>query len=189
MTVDRQALAKKILVLGIDGLDPKLTRKYVDEGVMPNIKKFIERGACRKDLVMLGGQPTITPPMWTTLATGAYPVTHGITDFMGQIGIDGTCYNLDSRRCKAEQLWNVFAEEGRRTLVWHWPGSAWPPSSDSPNLHVVDGTQPGFVNMGGGVVDSEKLLVASTKTTEVLYRRRAASDGKVPCVIDRKSVV
>ena len=49
MTVDRQALAKKILVLGIDGLDPKLTRKYVDEGVMPNIKKFIERGACRKD--------------------------------------------------------------------------------------------------------------------------------------------
>ena len=184
MTVDRQALAKKILVLGIDGLDPKLTRKYVDEGVMPNIKKFIERGACRKDLVMLGGQPTITPPMWTTLATGAYPVTHGITDFMGQIGIDGTCYNLDSRRCKAEQLWNVFAEEGRRTLVWHWPGSAWPPSSDSPNLHVVDGTQPGFVNMGGGVVDSEKLLVASTKTTEVLYRRRAASDGKVPCVIE-----
>lgn len=103
--------------------------------------------------------------MWTTLATGAYPVTHGITDFMGQAPgtIDGTIYNLDSRRCKAEQLWNVFAEAGRRTLVWHWPGSSWPPSSDSPDLHVVDGTQPGFVNMGGGVVDSEKLLIASPK--------------------------
>ncbi len=184
MTVERKALSEKILVLGIDGLDPRLARKYVDEGVMPNLKKFMERGACREDLVMLGGQPTITPPMWTTLATGAFPVTHGITDFMGQVGIDGTCYNIDSRRCKAEQLWNVFAEAGKRTLVWHWPGSAWPPSSDSPNLHVVDGTQPGFVNMGGGVVDSEKLLVASEKTTEVLYRRRAASDGKVPCVIE-----
>lgn len=184
--VKREALANKILVLGIDGLDPRLTRKYVDEGIMPNTKRFIERGSSREDLVMLGGQPTITPPMWTTLATGAYPVTHGITDFSGQAAgtIDGTCYNLDSRRCKAEQLWNVFAEAGKRTLVWHWPGSAWPPSSDSPNLHVVDGTQPGFVNMGGGVVDSEKLLVASTKTTEVLYRRRAASDGKVPCVIE-----
>ena len=67
----REALANKILVLGIDGLDPRLTRKYVDEGVMPNTKKFIERGASRQDLMMLGGQPTITPPMWTTLATGA----------------------------------------------------------------------------------------------------------------------
>lgn len=144
--VKREALANKILVLGIDGLDPRLTRKYVDEGIMPNTKRFIERGSSREDLVMLGGQPTITPPMWTTLATGAYPVTHGITDFSGQAAgtIDGTCYNLDSRRCKAEQLWNVFAEAGKRTLVWHWPGSAWPPSSDSPNLHVVDGTQPGF---------------------------------------------
>lgn len=186
MRETKQAVAQKILVLGIDGLDPKLTRKYVDEGVMPNTKKFIKKGACRRDLIMLGAQPTITPPMWTTLATGAYPVIHGITDFMGQAPgtIDGTCYNLDSRRCKAEQLWNVFAEAGSRTLVWHWPGSAWPPSSDSPNLHVVDGTQPGFVNMGGGVVDSEKLLVASTKTSEILYRRRAASDGKVPCVIE-----
>lgn len=180
------ASADKILVLGIDGLDPRLTRKYVDEGIMPNFKKFIEKGSARHDLVMLGGQPTITPPMWTTLATGAYPVTHGITDFMGQApgDIEGTIYNLDSRRCKAEQLWNVTAEAGKRTLVWHWPGSSWPPTSDSPNLHVVDGTQPGFVNMGGGVVDAEKLLVASTKTSGVLYRRRAASDGKVPCVIE-----
>ena len=70
MTVERKALSEKILVLGIDGLDPRLARKYVDEGVMPNLKKFMERGACREDLVMLGGQPTITPPMWTTLATG-----------------------------------------------------------------------------------------------------------------------
>lgn len=184
MTVERSAIADKILVLGIDGMDPKLARRYVDEGYMPNLQKFLQRGSARKDLMMLGGQPTITPPMWTTLCTGAYPVTHGITDFMGQSGIDGTVYNLDSRRCKAEQLWNVFVEAGKRTLVWHWPGSSWPPTSDDPLLHVVDGTQPGFVNMGGGVVDAEKLLVASPKTTDVYYRRRSASDGKVPCVIE-----
>lgn len=39
------ASADKILVLGIDGLDPRLTRKYVDEGIMPNFKKFIEKGS------------------------------------------------------------------------------------------------------------------------------------------------
>ena len=66
----RKAAAEKILLLGVDGMDPRLTRKYVDEGKLPHVKKLIERGACREDLVLLGAQPTVTPPMWTTLATG-----------------------------------------------------------------------------------------------------------------------
>ena len=45
----REAAADKILLLGVDGLDPRLTRKYVDMGIMPNVKKYIERGACRED--------------------------------------------------------------------------------------------------------------------------------------------
>ena len=43
-------------MLGCDGLDPKLMKKYVEEGKMPNVKKFIERGAAREDLGLLGGQ-------------------------------------------------------------------------------------------------------------------------------------
>ena len=114
----REALAKKIMVLGIDGMDPRLTRKYVDEGKMPNTKKLIEMGACRHDLTMLGAQPTVTPPMWTTMATGAYPVTHGITCFYRQSteDLDVREYNLDSTNCKAEPLWNVFAENGSTTV-------------------------------------------------------------------------
>ncbi|NLI11117.1 alkaline phosphatase family protein [Pelotomaculum propionicicum] len=185
MSLSRKALADKILVLGIDGMDPKLTKKYVAEGKMPNTKKFIERGAQREDLVMLGAQPTVTPPMWTTLATGAYPVTHGITCFYRQSkdSLDVIEYNLDSSKCQAEQLWNVFAEAGKKTLVWHWPGSSWPPTSTSPNLSVVDGTQPGNVNMGVAIVDPEKILVASVKTEEVTYKKQAATEGEVPCVI------
>ena len=135
--------ANKILVLGIDGMDPRLTQKYLDEGIMPNVQKLINRGSRHKSLWMLGGQPTVTPPMWTSLSTGAFPCTHGITSFWNQgAELDEMAYNMDSRMCKAEQLWNVFAEAGKKTLVWHWPGCSWPPTSDSPNLHVVDGTQP-----------------------------------------------
>ena len=53
-------------------MDPKMTRRLVDEGRLPNIEKLIKQGGARHDLVLLGGVPTITPPMWTTLATGAY---------------------------------------------------------------------------------------------------------------------
>ena len=159
------ALADKILVLGIDGMDPRVTQKYLAEGKMPNLQKFVDLGAQRQDLSMLGAHPTLTPPMWTTMATGAYPITHGITCFnrqskehFGQIG-----YNFDSRNCLAEPLWNVFAEAGKKTLVWHWPGSSWPPTSDSPNLYVVDGTQPAAVN-NFATVDTEFIVLADQRT-------------------------
>ncbi|MBO5115583.1 MAG: alkaline phosphatase family protein, partial [Peptococcaceae bacterium] len=137
----REAKTDKILVLGVDGLEPRLCKKLMDEGKLPNIKKYVELGACREDLVMLGAMPTITPPLWTTLATGAYPETHGVTCFWNQSkdSLDEIVYAFDSLTCKAEQLWNVFAENGKKTLVWHWPGASWPPSSDSENLYVVDG--------------------------------------------------
>ena len=79
------AKASKVAVLGIDAMDPRLTRKYVDMGIMPNTKKIIEAGSCRHDLMLLGSMPTVTPPQWTTLATGAHPQTHGITA--------GTCFD------------------------------------------------------------------------------------------------
>lgn len=184
--MERKATAHKILILGVDGMDPRLTCRYVAEGKMPNTQQFIERGAQRQDLSMLGGVPTVTPPMWTTLATGAYPVTHGITCFWRQSkeNLDLAEYNLDSRLCQAEQLWNVFVEAGKKTLVFHWPGASWPPSSDSPLLHVVDGTQPSSVNCGIATVDKDFILAASEKTPELLFREKAAIDSHVPCMID-----
>ena len=179
------ALSNKILVLGVDGMDPRLTSKYVKEGKMPNVQKYIEAGSARADLVLLGGQPTVTPPMWTTLATGTYPITHGITCFYRQskTDLDVIEYNLDSSNCQAEPIWNVFAEAGKKTLVWHWPGSSWPPTSESPNLHVVDGTTPGSVCMGNCQVDGEYLVMASVRTEEITYKTSAAADAMVPCVI------
>ena len=148
-------MRNKVLVLGVDGLDPRLTRKYMEKGVMPNFSEFMKKGSAREDLVMLGAMPTITPPMWTTLATGAYAGTHGVTDFWNPhpTKLDTLIYSFDSSNCKAEPLWNVFAENGQKTLVFHWPGSSWPPTSDSPNLHVIDGTQPSNINIAVGTAE------------------------------------
>lgn len=180
------ALTDKVLMLGVDGLDPSLTRKFVDEGKLPNIKKFIDAGAQKKDLKLLCTPPTITPPLWTTLSTGALPVTHGITCFWRQdpVHLDTAGYNLDSRLCHAEALWNVTAEAGMKTLVWHWPGSSWPPTSDSPNLHVVDGTQPAAPNSGVAKIEMEKMTYGSTRFTEVLYKPGATNNTGAGCVIE-----
>ena len=180
-----KGLADKILMLGIDGMDPRFTKKMLNEGKMPNVQKFIKRGACREDLVMLGGHPTVTPPMWTTLATGCYANVHGITGFdrATDEGLDTIGYNLLSSYCKAEQLWNVFAEAGRKTLVWHWPGSSWPPTSDSPNLFVVDGSSPGSVGMSVGQFDGICILGASTEIEDVTFISKGANSATGACMV------
>jgi len=188
--VMNKIVSEKQIVLGVDGMDPKLTMKYVKKGLMPNMKKLIESGSARENLSMLGGHPTITPPQWTSLACGCWPATHGITDYayhyrgdeLKKYGV-GSKYGLDSRLCEAEQMWNVFAEAGKKTLVIQWPGSSWPPSSDSPNLHVIDGTQPGCINMGVAEVEKEFVLVGSTENNGTTFIEKAASDGNIPCVI------
>ena len=113
-------------------------------------------------------------------------MTHGITCFWRQdpVHLDSAVYNLDSRNCEAEALWNVTAEAGKKTLVWHWPGSSWPPTSDSPNLHVVDGTQPATVNSGVARIEMEKIVLATTDVESVRYQPGVATNNGAGCVIE-----
>lgn len=179
-------MQKKIIVLGIDGFEPCSAKKFMDEGLMPNLKEFVKKGSAREDLHMLGGVPTVTPPMWTTMATGATPATHGVTCFFNPDlkHPDRLVYALNSKLSKAEPLWNVTASAGLKTLVWHWPGSSWPPTSDSENLHVVDGTQPATVN-GGASIDSLKIVIADSnyERDEVVVNATKISAG-AGCIID-----
>jgi len=174
----------KVLVLGIDGMDPKMTKRMVDEGKLPNIKKFIERGAAREDLVMLGANPTITPPMWTTLSTGAYPMTHGITCFWNTPGNDigKLLRTFNSAIVKAEQIWQVTAEAGIKTLVWTWPCS-WPAIIDNENLHVVGGTAPTTPGNAGEHEDEEHLTYASVENTEVTKMGKIDLKGGAGCIV------
>ena len=41
----RQACSNKIMIVGIDGMDPSLTMKYMLQGKMPNTKRILEKGA------------------------------------------------------------------------------------------------------------------------------------------------
>ena len=181
---------RKLLVIGIDGMDPRLTKRLLDEGRLPNIRKMIQKGSAREDLVLLGANPTITPPMWTTLATGAYPSTHGITCFWNQHPTDLSrfAYAVDSGQCLAEQIWNCTAEAGKKTLVWTWPGSSWPPSSSNENLHVVDGTGPMGANGAAANIDEEVITYASVQTESVKKRTAVDMHGGAGCVIDGEAV-
>ena len=189
MTIRKQ-LASKVFVLGVDGLDPRYSRKMIREGKMPNLQKYIERGACREDLMLLGGHPTVTPPMWATLATGCYANVHGITAFNRQgSDLDKTITNFDSRNCHAEPLWNVLTENGIKTVIMHWPGNAWPPTSDNENLYVCDGSTPGCLGMGMATLANEFMVVADTKIEAVTFAPSATADLDRACVVKAEDLV
>ena len=166
-----KGLTDKLLLLGVDGMDPRFTKRLVEEGKMPNFKKLMDMGSCREDLMMLGANPTITPPMWATLATGAYPMTHGIMDYniSAEDDKDVTLGAFSSRFLKAQPLFNVTAEAGKKTLVMHWPGGSFPPTSDSENLITIDGSSPGACCAWSSVRDLDMVYVASTKCQKPSY--------------------
>jgi len=175
---------RKVIVLGIDGMDPKFCKRMLDEGRLPNIEKMLAVGAAREDLMMLGGNPTITPPMWTTLSTGAYPMTHGITCYWNTAGdeIAKLDNNYKSWKIKAQQIWEVTAKANKKTLVWTWPCS-WPPVIDDPNLHIVGGMAPIGPNAGYGTAEGEVLIYASEEYTAIRARHQEELHGGAGCII------
>ena len=173
--LNNKALTKKLFVLGIDGLDPRFTKRLLNEGKMPNVKKLMEKGACREDLMMLGANPTMTPPLWATLATGTYPMTHGIIDYnMAMPDARDISYGaFSSRFLKAEPIWNVTAQSGKKTLVLHWPGGSFPPTIDSENLISIDGSSPGSCCAWANGIGADTLFVASVKAAKPSFAQSA----------------
>jgi predicted AlkP superfamily phosphohydrolase/phosphomutase len=75
----RDAKVKKIIFLGLDGLDPGLTERYIAEGKLPNLKKLAETGSYHRLRTTF---PSLSPVAWSTFATGVSPAKHNIFDFL-----------------------------------------------------------------------------------------------------------
>lgn len=73
--------SNKVLVLGVDGMFTSIGKKYMKTGVITNFKNLTGLGSNSRDMKMLGGRPTIPPPMWTSVFTGATSPTHCINWF------------------------------------------------------------------------------------------------------------
>lgn len=147
--------AKKVIMLGFDGADPMLIKRLVSEGKLPNFKKLLDMGVTTEDMGMQGVLPTITPPNWATLATGALPNTHGITCFWNHThggSLDVLDLGWNSELSKAEFIWSAFERAGKKSILLNYPTS-WPPTIK--NGIVIDGTSM-FTNLRG-YIDYEKL--------------------------------
>jgi predicted AlkP superfamily phosphohydrolase/phosphomutase len=73
------ARGKRVVVLGLDGFDPVLGERLMNEGRLPNLQRFREAGGYRR----LGTtMPPQSPVAWASFITGCNPGVHGIFDFI-----------------------------------------------------------------------------------------------------------
>ncbi len=70
---------KRFVVLGIDGMDAALTRRFLAEDKLPHLAR-LQRQGCFTEL---GSTiPPISPVAWSSLQTGSNPGKHNIFDFV-----------------------------------------------------------------------------------------------------------
>jgi predicted AlkP superfamily phosphohydrolase/phosphomutase len=70
---------KRIVVLGLDGLDYALTERMLAEGKLPHLETLRKQG-CFKPLGTT--LPSISPVAWSSFQTGTNPGKHNIYDFL-----------------------------------------------------------------------------------------------------------
>ena len=73
---------KRVVVLGIDGMDPDLLREVIASSpdLMPNFRRLAEQGGGVLDLGT--STPPQSPVAWSNFITGRNPGGHGIFDFI-----------------------------------------------------------------------------------------------------------
>jgi predicted AlkP superfamily phosphohydrolase/phosphomutase len=74
-----RAAIKRLIFVGLDGQDPKLTDRFMKEGILPNFTKLSKTGSYRR---LRTTYPSISPVAWSSFSTGVHPARHNIFDFL-----------------------------------------------------------------------------------------------------------
>ena len=110
--------ARHVVVLGLDGGTWDLLDPYIDRGLLPNLARLRSTGAWAP---LESIQPSSSPVIWTTIATGKTPEKHGITFFVrfpdGETGKPGP---VTSSMRNGKALWNILTTQRYDVAVVGW---------------------------------------------------------------------
>ena len=100
----RKAQVRKIIFLGMDGLDPKLAEKYMAEGKMPNFSRLRTEGSYRRLRTTF---PALSPVAWSTFATGVNPGKHNMFDFLNRNLVSYLPELASSKVYPPKRVWKI----------------------------------------------------------------------------------
>jgi hypothetical protein len=129
---------RQVIMIGLDGATWKIIDRLRDAGRLPTFD-YLARNGARGELNTLS--PIISPPIWTSIATGRSPEHHGVKDFW-----------TSSDQVQAKTLWEIADERGMMSGVVGYLVT-WPPRKQSGVL------VPGWLARGPEAVPAELSFV------------------------------
>jgi predicted AlkP superfamily phosphohydrolase/phosphomutase len=139
-----KAHAKKVIFLGLDGLDPKLTERYLEEGKLPNLARLRETGSYTRLRTTF---PSLSPVAWSTFATGVHPAKHNIFDFLNR-----------NTKSYVPELSSAKVGRPRRTIKI----GSWTIPLSSPSVELRRKSQPFWKILGEQYISSTIIRVPIT---------------------------
>ena len=77
----KKGFINRLIILGLDGMEPTLLEKYMAEGKLPHFQKLKEKGCYTRLETTI---PAISPVAWSSFMTGCHPAKHNIFDFLSR---------------------------------------------------------------------------------------------------------
>ena len=96
-------MKKKVIVIGLDGLEPSIVEAMIERGELPAFAKLRASGSYAR---LATTYPAQTPVAWSSFATGTNPGAHGIFDFVRR---EASNYLPDYALTRFERPKNMFS--------------------------------------------------------------------------------
>ncbi|MBN8550098.1 MAG: alkaline phosphatase family protein [Deltaproteobacteria bacterium] len=139
--IPSKARARRVVIVGLDGMEPKLADKFMAEGLMPNLSKLASEGSYSRLGTTL---PALSPVAWSTFQTGVNPGAHNIFDFLTR----------DKRHC-LPLLSSTTTEPPNRYLNL----GKWKIPLEKPKVRIMRRSQPFWKILGSKGIFSNVLRV------------------------------
>jgi predicted AlkP superfamily phosphohydrolase/phosphomutase/Tfp pilus assembly protein PilF len=120
---EARGVAGRVAIFAIDGADWELISELSADGRIPNLRA-LALGGTTASLQTI--QPTVSPLVWTSVATGLPPDRHGVIDFVDR----ATGRPVDSKTRRTPALWDIAEAFGRQAVTVNW-WTDWPARPDS----------------------------------------------------------
>jgi predicted AlkP superfamily pyrophosphatase or phosphodiesterase len=170
--------APQLILIGVDGATWEIIDELGEAGALPTFSRLAKSGTRG---VLDSIEPSISPALWTTIATGRPAHAHGVEDFW-----------VSSRSVRAARIWEVADRNGLTSGVLGYLAT-WPPEKEGGFL------VPGWLRQSNATVPEDLSFLPDLEDLEyaahglsrrdlvrVVYRalRRGATLASVAAVIE-----
>jgi predicted AlkP superfamily phosphohydrolase/phosphomutase len=175
-------MAEKLILIGIDGMDPVIAESMMAAGDLPNFARLAKEGHYNRLETVV---PPQSPVVWASIATGENPGGHGVFDFIHRkpsnylptLSLFQTERGRYINPVRSTTFWEKIAGSGISASLLKWP-MGFPPRPFAGKLLA-----------GLGVPDIRGMLGIYTVFTSAPQELPADAKGRVVPVISRGGLI